>query len=305
MRAISPGGILADLKIAWGNTLTTSAGSISTTALRPRIGPREIAASFWRNRALIAQMTKREVVGRYKGSVLGLVWSFIFPLLMLGVYWFAFGYLLKVSPTGPVDTTTPVPYALWIFTGLIMVQLFSETLNRAPLLILQNANYVKKVIFPLEVLPWVIVGAALVHALMSVLVLLSFEIIVLHAVPWTALLLPVVLIPLMLFTLGFAWFLSSLGVYLRDVAHTIGVLTTVLMWTSCVFIPLSRMPPAVLNWIQFNPLTWPIEAARQLLLYGLLPSPAGLALYTALSLLIAWLGFAWFQRTKRGFADVL
>lgn len=108
-------------------------------------------------------MTQREVVGRYKGSVPGLVWSFIYPLLMLGVYTFAFGYLLKVSPTGPVETGTPVPYALWIFAGLILVQLFSETLNRAPLLILQHANYVKKVIFPLEVLPWVMVCAGLLH----------------------------------------------------------------------------------------------------------------------------------------------
>jgi lipopolysaccharide transport system permease protein len=259
-------------------------------------------------------MAKREVVGRYKGSVLGLLWSFFYPLLMLAAYTFAFSYVFKVSPRGAATTQADVvDFALYAFSGLVLFTLFTEVVTRAPNFILQNANYVKKVVFPLEVFPYVYLGASLIHAAISVLVLLAATLALhlavglSHPLAWTVILSPLPLIPLMLVILGAGWLLSALGVYLRDVAQTIGIVAMMLMYLSPVFYTVDRIDsPALRTAIRLNPLTVPLETFRWTLgQTDRLPEWPWLAGYAVASILVAWAGFFFFQRTKRGFADVL
>lgn len=261
-------------------------------------------ASFWRNRELIWQMSRREVVGRYRGSIMGLAWSFFNPVLMLIVYTFVFSVIFKARwGTGGEESKTD--FALVLFVGMIVHGLFAECVNRAPALILSNVNYVKKVVFPLEVLAWVAMGSALFHALVSLVVLLCALLITNIYVPWTAVFFPVVAVPLVLATMGLAWFLAATGVFVRDIGQTTGITTTVLLFLSPVFYPVSAVPENVQTLLLLNPLTFIIEESRQVLIWGKLPNWAGLAIYTFASTMIAWLGFWWFQRTRKGFADVL
>lgn len=260
--------------------------------------------SLWRNRQLIVQMTKREVVGRYKGSAMGLAWSFFNPVFMLTVYTFVFSEVFK-SRWGVGGDESKTQFAVVLFVGMIVYGLFAEVLNRAPGLILSNVNYVKKVVFPLEILPVIAVGAALFHNLISLGVLLAAFALFNGYLHWTAILTPVVLLPLVILTLGLGWMLASMGVFLRDVGQTIGIITTVLMFLSPVFYPLSAVPEKFRPIIMANPLTFIIEQGRDILIWGHLPDWAGLGLYTLAATAIAWTGFAWFQKTRKGFADVL
>lgn len=196
-------------------------------------------------------------------------------------------------------------FALVLFVGLIVHGLFAEALNRAPGLVVGNANYVKKVVFPLEILPVVSMGAALFHSLISLSVLLVVFAIINGYLNWTAVFIPLVLLPLIILALGLAWMLASLGVFLRDIGHTIGIITTVLMFLSPVFYPLTAVPEQFRTFIIANPLTFIIEQARDVLIWGNLPNWSGLGVYTLIAAAIAWAGYAWFQKTRKGFADVL
>lgn len=249
-------------------------------------------------------MTKRDVVGRYRGSVMGLAWSFFNPILMLSVYTFVFRVVFKARWGGGIEESK-TEFAIILFAGIIVHSLFAECVNRAPSLILGNVNYVKKVIFPLEILPWVAMGSALFHTLVSVSVLLLFFFALNFYLNWTIIFIPLVFVPLILVTIGIAWFLASIGVYLRDVAQTIGIVTTVMLFLSPVFYPISALPPNLQNILLINPLTFIIEQTRDVLIWGRTPDFTGIAYYAAASLLIAWGGFYWFQRTRKGFADVL
>jgi lipopolysaccharide transport system permease protein len=269
-----------------------------------RTSPLAIVASFWRNRQLIWQMTKRDVVGRYRGSVMGLAWSFFNPILMLSVYTFVFSVVFKARWGGGIEESK-TEFAIILFAGIIVHGLFAECVNRAPGLILNNVNYVKKVVFPLEILPWVIMGSALFHALVSISVLLLFFLALNFHLNWTIIFLPLIFFPLVLVTIGIAWFLASIGVYLRDVAQTIGIVTSVMMFLSPVFYPVSALPPDLRIWILVNPLTFIIEQARDVLIWGKIPDFVGMAYYAAASLVVVWGGFYWFQKTRKGFADVL
>jgi lipopolysaccharide transport system permease protein len=263
-----------------------------------------LVLSLWRNRQLIAQMTRRDVAGRYKGSALGLAWSFFNPVFMLVVYTFVFSVVFKARwGVGVEETKTQ--FAVVLFVGLIVHGLFAEVLNRAPGLILGNVNYVKKVVFPLEILPAVSMGAALFHSLVSLLVLFIAFVIFNGYLHWTAIFTPLVLLPLVIFTLGLAWILASLGVFIRDVGQTIGMLTTVVLFVSPVFFPVTALPERFRPWMMANPLTFIIEQAREVLIWGHLPNWAGLGLYTLVATAVAWAGYAWFQKTRKGFADVL
>jgi lipopolysaccharide transport system permease protein len=262
-----------------------------------------LARSLWRNRQLIFQMTRREVVGRYKGSVLGLAWSFFNPVFMLTVYTFVFSEIFKSRWAGASESKTQ--FAVLLFTGLIVQSLFAEVLNRSPGLILGNANYVKKVVFPIEILPIVTIGAALFHSLISVSVLLVAFLLFNGYLNWTVILVPFVLLPLVILITGISWMLASLGVFLRDVGQTMMIVTTVLMFLSPVFYPVSAVPERFRVWIMANPLTFIIEQAREVLIWGHMPNWTGLGIYTVVAVVIAWAGFAWFQKTKKGFADVL
>ncbi|MDP1666462.1 MAG: ABC transporter permease [Methylobacter sp.] len=264
-----------------------------------------LGKSFWRNRQLIVQMTKREVVGRYKGSVMGLAWSFFNPVFMLVVYTFVFSEIFKSRWGGVGGDDSKTQFAVVLFVGMIVLNLFSEVLNRAPGLIVSNVNYVKKVVFPIEILPVTALGAALFHSLISLGVLLSAFALFNGYLNWTAVFIPLVLLPLVILTLGLAWMLSSLGVFLRDVGQTIGIITTVLMFLSPVFYPVTAVPERFRPFIMANPLTFIIEQAREVLIWGSQPDWAGLGIYTLAATVIAWVGYAWFQKTRKGFADVL
>lgn len=263
-----------------------------------------LAQSLWRNRQLIVQMTRREVMGRYKGSVMGLAWSFFNPVFMLVVYTFVFSVIFK-SRWGVGGEESKTQFAVVLFVGLIVHGLFAEVLNRAPSLILSNVNYVKKVVFPLEILPVITMGATLFHSLISLGVLLTTFALFNGYLHWTAIFTPLVLLPLVTLTLGLAWMLASLGVFLRDVGQTIGIITSVMMFLSPVFYPVTALPEEFRPWLMANPLTFIIEQAREVLIWGRLPNWTGLGGYTLAAAAIAWAGYAWFQKTRKGFADVL
>lgn len=281
-----------------------SSVTINPHAAQPT-SPASLAASLWRNRQLLAQMIRREVVGRYKGSALGLAWSFFNPVFMLVVYTFVFSEIFRSRWSGLGGDDSKTQFALVLFVGMIVLGLFSEVVNRAPGLILANANYVKKVVFPLEVLPLVNLGAALFHSLISLIVLLAAYALFNGGLHATAVLVPLVLLPLLILTLGLAWMLASLGVFLRDVGQFVAIITTVLTFLSPVFYPVTAVPERFRPFIMLNPLTFIIEQARDVLVWGRLPDWPGLGLYTAAALLCAWGGYAWFQKTRKGFADVL
>ena len=259
--------------------------------------------TLWRNRTLVQAMIKREVVGRYRGSILGLFWSFFNPILMLAVFTFVFSVVFKARWNAGSDSK--VEFALVVFAGLIVFNLFAECINRAPGLILSNVNYVKKVVFPLEILPWVSLGSALFHAVISLVVWTIAYVLLYGALHLTVLLLPLVFLSLLLLIMGFSWFLASLGVYLRDVSQFITILTTVLMFLSPIFYPVTALPESYRALLLLNPLTPALEHTRDVLYWGKWPDPIILGGYFLIVLLFAWLGFAWFQKTRRGFADVL
>lgn len=262
-----------------------------------------MTTSLWQHRALILTLAKREVAGRYRGSMLGMLWSFFNPVFMLAVYTFVFSVVFKARWGSGGESRTE--FALILFAGLLLFNLFAECIGRAPTLILGNANYVKKVVFPLEILPWVSFGAALFHAAISFCVWLLFYLLMFGPPHATVLLLPVVLLPLSLMVMGLSWFLASLGVFLRDVAQVVGIVISVLMFLTPLFYPASAIPASYQPLLQLNPLTFIVEQARGLLVFGVAPAWGALLLMTCLAALVAWLGFAWFQKTRKGFADVL
>ncbi|MBT8562127.1 ABC transporter permease [Polynucleobacter paneuropaeus] len=265
---------------------------------------RALINSLIKNRQLIYQMTKREVIGRYKGSVMGLAWSFLNPILMLTIYTFVFSVVFK-SRWGISDSDSKTEFAFILFTGLISFNLLSETINRASSLILININYVKKVVFPLEILPVINFGAALFHFLISFAVLLIAFVLINGYMNWTAILLPIVMLPLAFVILGISWFLASLGVFARDFGQIVGVITTLALFLSPVFYPISAVPERFRDWIYCNPLSFIIEQAREVIVFGVMPNWGGLGLYFILSVAVMMLGFSWFQKTRKGFADVL
>src|SRR5450759_2178510 len=260
--------------------------------------------SLWQHRELITQMIRREVVGRYRGSIMGLAWSFFNPILMLVVYTFVFSVVFKAR-WGVGSEQSHTSFAIVLFVGMIVYGLFAEMANRAPGMILSNVNYVKKVIFPLEILPVVGLGTALFHTIISLGVLLVAILLINGSLAWTVIFFPLIILPLLIATLGVAWFLASLGVFVRDVGQTVGIFTTVLMFVSPVFYPISALPEKFQIWLMLNPLTFMIEQSRAVMIFGKLPDWTGLGIYTIASLAVAWAGFWWFQKTRKGFADVL
>lgn len=265
--------------------------------------PKDMVDSLWRNRSLVKALVRREVVGRYRGSFMGILWSFFNPVFMLAVYTFVFSVVFKARWNSGSEAKTE--FALVLFAGLIVFNLFSECINRAPSLILSNVNYVKKVIFPLEILPWVVVGSALFHAFISLGVWLVAYCIFFGVPHITLLLLPFVMLPLLLFIIGLTWSLASLGVYLRDASQFVGTITMVLMFMSPVFYPISALPEEYRQLLLINPLTIAIEQVRDILFWGKSPDAALLTACFFCAVLIAWLGFACFQKMRKGFADVL
>lgn len=270
----------------------------------PSPTPAAMFRSLWRNRHLIWQMTRREISARYRGSVIGLAWSFINPIIMLAVYTFVFSVVFKARwRTGGNESRAD--FAIILFTGMIVFGLFAEMVNRAPAQIISNRNYVKKVVFPLEILSLVSLGSVLFHSFISLMVLLIAQLIINQSLPWTAALFPIVLLPLIFASLGAAWFLAALGVYIRDIGQITTVFTTVLMFLSAIFYPLSALPEAYQALLRLNPLVVIITESRKVLIFGSLPDWNWLGVALLMGLVTAFAGFWWFQKTRKGFADVL
>lgn len=252
---------------------------------------------------LILQLGRRDIASRYRGSVMGLFWSLLSPIVMLIVYTFVFSVVFKARWGVGEDGKTA--FAMNVFAGIIVHGFFAECANRAPGLMLQYTSYVKRVVFPLWILPPVIIASALFHFVVSLLVLLLAHLILQGFVHWQVLALPLIMLPLVLIALGVTWFLASLGVFLRDIGQIIPVLMTVLMFMAPVFYPISALPEAYQGWLYLNPLTPAIEMTRALLLNGTFPSINDYLIYLLGGVACAALGGLFFRRTRRGFADVL
>lgn len=265
--------------------------------------PFALLKSLISNRELVQSMVKREIIGRYRGSIMGLMWSFVSPILMLSVYTFVFSVVFKARWQGGSDSKTE--FALIVFSGLMMFNLFAESISRSPTLILGNVSYVKKVVFPLELLTIITFSSAAFNFLINLLVWLVFFCVFFGTPPLTIFWLPIILIPLALNTLGLSWFLASLGVYIRDIAQFVSIALTVLMFLSPIFYPTTSLPDEYQYLMNINPLTFVVEQGRETMIFGRSMDITSWLIQTAFSSLIACLGFYWFQKTRRGFADVI
>ena len=265
-----------------------------------------LVRSAVKNRTLFVQMTKRNIETRYRGSALGLVWSFVHPLMMLCVYTFVFSVVFQ-SRWG-VDVSVKDnkgAFAVIMFCGMAMFNLFSESINMSCGSIIGNPNLVKKVIFPLEILPLTQVATTFILGMAWFVLLFIGTWLILGGIYWTMFLLPIVLIPLIVFSTGISYFVASLGVYVRDTQYVIGVILQVLFFATPIFYPINAVPERFRIFLEMNPLTVFIEQARNVFLYGRMPDWLFLGLATLVSLIVLQPGYYFFVKTKRGFADVL
>jgi len=265
----------------------------------------EFCRSIWRNRQLWWRLSEREVLGRYRGSVLGIGWSFLQPLMMLAVYTFIFSEVFESRWGRTSAEHSSLTFAINLFSGLIVFNFFSECAIKAPSLVISNPNYVKKVIFPLDILAPVSIGSAGFHAVSSLTILAIFEFVAFRGIPTTALWLPLVWIPLILGCLALSWLLGSLGVFLRDIGQLISVFVNMLMFLSPIFFPLSALPTAWRPWLGLNPLAAVIEQTRSVLIEGQAPSILYLLIGSGSGILACEFAHRFFERSKKAFADVL
>lgn len=258
----------------------------------------------WRQRSLFFKLLARDFAERYRGSYLGMLWSFILPLLSLLVFTFFFGVIFKMRWTG-LDNASLSSLGLVLFIGLALYNFFAEGVSRAPALIVGRPNYVKSVVFPLEILPAVMVSSAFLILSATLLLILIVQAVWGAGLSGAVWLLPVVLLPLLGFVLGLSWFLAALGVYIRDIQHLIVPLVQLTMFLSPVFYPLSALPEGLQSWLRLNPLAVVIEQTRALILFGHAPDWRAYFGCLVVSLIVMLLGLSWFSRTRKGFADVL
>jgi lipopolysaccharide transport system permease protein len=250
------------------------------------------------------QFTKRDVLGRYRGSFLGLGWSLVAPLLMLSLYTFVFSTILQARWPG-IESESSLLYAINLFAGLIIINFISEVATKASTLIIGHANYVKRVVFPLEILGVSTVLSAAFHSAISIVLLLIFQWIAAGSLSWSILSLPFLWLPLIIASLGLAWLISALGVYVRDTVQVINVAITLLLFLSPVFFPASRYPDGFKPLLSLNPLVWMIEDMRSIIINGEWPGPAHLLSALFASIVVAYVCRKLFQKARRGFADVL
>lgn len=264
---------------------------------------RDLVTTPVRHRELIWSLIKRDFIGRYKGSFIGLVWSLLNPLLMLAIYTFVFSVVFKAR--WGTDGGAEINFGIFLFSGMIIHGLFSECLNRSPALITSQPNFVKKVVFPLEILPWMALGSAILHFLVSFAVLVVFCIVFGAQIQLGILLVPLVLLPLMLTILGLSWLFASLGVYLRDLSQVIGMLTTVALFLAPIFYSIEALPPLYQSIIVWNPISLPVIQLRDVMILGKPLDWSAWGLSLLVGSLVCYLGFIWFQKSRKGFADVL
>ena len=265
--------------------------------------PIELCKSLRLNRGLIYALVKREVMVRYRGSILGLLWALITPVFLLLVYTFVFSEVFKAR--WGTEGGSKVEFSLVLFVGLIIFNVLSECINNAPTRILSNPNYVKKVVFPLEVLPIVTLLSSLFHALISLSVWFGAYAIFLGIPHGTIVYLPLIILPYCMLVMGLSLALAASGVFLRDLTQFINILTTVAMFMSPIFYPITALPQNYRYLLYLNPLTFVIEQARDVLYWGKPPNFIGLGIFGVVAVIVACLGFSWLQKTRKGFSDVL
>ncbi len=255
------------------------------------------------NKHLINQLVKRDVQQRYKGSYLGILWSFITPLFMLAIYTYFFGFVFN-NRWGGSGTDNKFEFALLLFCGLIIFNFFSEVVTKSPQLLISNTNLVKKVVFPLEILTIVLARSAFIHTLISMGILV-IGLIFVGGIHWTIIFLPIVVLPIIFFALGASWFLASIGVFIRDISQFIGLFMQALMFLSPIFYPITSIPQSLRPIYYLNPLTYVVEDMRRILIWGQMPDWKFTLIGMVFGIVVLLLGFHWFRKTKGGFADVL
>lgn len=258
--------------------------------------------SLYANRSLLRSLVIRDIESRYRGTLLGFMWAIVYPLMMLSVYAFVFAGVFKARWGGSGDMKD---FVLMLYCGLIVHAIVSETLSRSPSAILLNPSYVKKVVFPLELLPISHLASALFNAVIGLLLLCVFLLVQHHAIPYSAAYVPLVLLPLLLLTAGLAWLLAALGVFFRDIGQMIGVAMSVLMFLSPVFYPTSVVPAMAQQLLYLNPLTFPMEELRAVLILGQQPDWWHWAVYFGVAMVVALSGMWLFQKARPAFADVI
>jgi lipopolysaccharide transport system permease protein len=278
--------------------------SSAPVSVLKHLNPLSMTRNLYDQRDLIKRFAWRDVVGRYKGSFLGIIWSFITPLVMLSVYAFVFSVILRAK-WGAGSGESQIEFALTLFCGLLVFNIFAESVSMSSGLILAHSNYVKKVVFPLEVLPVATMCSSLIHAAIGVGILVPALLVFKGTLPVSICLFPLVLLPICAFTLGLSWFFSSLGVFMRDVGYPISVAVQVLLFISGVFFPLSAVPQQFQFVVKLNPLAILLEDARRTVMWGQFPNWNLWLLMTLFSLAVMQMGYAWFMKSKGAFSDVI
>lgn len=259
--------------------------------------------SLSNNFSLIKIISKREILNRYRGSSAGIFWAFLNPMLMLAIYTFVFSVVFKARWSA--EQESKLEFALILFTGLMIFNIFSECINKAPSLIIGNVNYVKKIVFPLEILPVISLLVSLFHFFISLSVWLVFYLIFFGIPTYKILLIPVILLPLVLYVLGASWILAALSVYIRDLNQVVGIFTTMLLFVSPIFFPVSNLPDFYQEIIKFNPLTYIVEQTRNTIIWGGSIDFISWVKNFLCALFFAWAGFVIFKKLQKGFSDVI
>lgn len=271
--------------------------------VEPRL-PWSPYATAWRNRRLIAVLGRRHFEARYRRSLLGSSWFILQPLFLLCVYYVVFSTIFR-SRWDAGAGFDGQPFALLLFSGLVIYWVFADTANEAPRLIQSNRIYLNQGIFPTETLPWVSLFGSLISFTLSSIVFAVFFLTTQGLPPPTWLLFPLLMIPLSLFALGTSLWLSSLGAFVDDVAHVVRLFTTALLFLSPIFYPLARVPEDYQGLYLLNPIARLLEMSKAVLFVGVPPDWSSLLGVTIAASIFVWSGHVWFVRVKRGFADVL
>ncbi|AHC73356.1 ABC polysaccharide efflux pump, inner membrane subunit [Candidatus Endolissoclinum faulkneri L5] len=277
---------------------------VTKLAYRFLTTPADIYHSLVTHRLILCQLIRRDILARYRKSYLGILWALLTPMLTFVVYFYVFSNILRVRFTSPVPNIN-YNYGIILFSGIMLHLFLTEVLNRSPVLVLENVNFVKKVVFPLEILSLVAIGSAMVPLSLNYLILVGAIFLFNGTVQPTIILVPLVWIPFFAVVAGISWVLSSLGVFLRDIVHVVGLFSTLLLFGSTILFPANNLPNFLKILILFNPLSVPVHATRNLALWGLIPNLNYLTIYTGFAIIFLWFSAFWFTRTKRGFADVI
>lgn len=268
------------------------------------INPYYLVRNLWKHRQLIVELTRREISQQYQGSFFGFMWSILAPLSTLLIYTFVFSVVFKARWPGQVETSLGA-YAVILFAGITPFNVFSMVASRAPGLILGVPSYVKKVVFPIEMMPVVVLGSALFTSLINIVLIILANYLFLHKYSAAIIFLPMAYLPLIFLCLGIGWFLASLGVYIRDIGQGVAIVLQMLFFLSPIFYPIEAVPDTLQKIIMVNPLTLIVTFFRQILIWNM-PLPwVSWALVTIAAFVFALLGYVWFMKTKKGFADVL